>query len=225
MVAYSTAHDPLSLDIDPVESKTTQVIDKNFYQDTSSKSHLDRRPYNYETIHKTCVITESPIPAHTSLHSRPQSYEHLKQPSTAVLRNDLPPPRPIALPNPPLNYSIINPAALFPGPSGLSQRSYSSDGCDQADAICAICNYQAQNRSKLELHMRTHSGERPYPCHLCNYSATSKWNLNSHLRTHSQETKFKCDHCDFKAKHKGSLTYHLSSKHPDLLDRGCSLSS
>ncbi|KAF2363553.1 Zinc finger C2H2-type, partial [Trinorchestia longiramus] len=49
---------------------------------------------------------------------------------------------------------------------------------------CSFCTYTTSLKSHFVLHMRTHSGERPYQCHICSYRSTQKANLNRHLLMH-----------------------------------------
>ena len=54
---------------------------------------------------------------------------------------------------------------------------------------CFFCNREFLYPSKLERHMRTHTGERPFPCLYCNYSAKHRADLNRHMYSHhSKET-------------------------------------
>jgi hypothetical protein len=50
---------------------------------------------------------------------------------------------------------------------------------------CLQCGYQCSRLGHLDIHMRSHTGVRPYPCEFCYYRSGDKSNLKKHtLRRH-----------------------------------------
>lgn len=59
---------------------------------------------------------------------------------------------------------------------------------------CGVCSQMFGFFCELKVHMRRHTGERPYPCNHCEAAFTLRGSLNKHLRTvHSIEQPMKSD--------------------------------
>lgn len=52
---------------------------------------------------------------------------------------------------------------------------------------CHICHKSFKWNSYLIVHMRTHTGGRPYTCNTCQKSFIHSWHLKEHLKTHTED--------------------------------------
>lgn len=84
-------------------------------------------------------------------------------------------------------------------------------GPKMAHFTCDICKKSFASRSKLQSHVRTHTGERPFACNLCHKRFTEKGNLRKHQRIHTGEKPYSCTFCYKRFALKGNLKSHLST--------------
>ncbi|CAF1011716.1 unnamed protein product [Adineta steineri] len=54
--------------------------------------------------------------------------------------------------------------------------------------MCNICSKNFSSASALQIHNRTHTGEKPYKCDVCGRAFTTKGNLKVHTGTHMYNT-------------------------------------
>ncbi|CAB3366191.1 Hypothetical predicted protein [Cloeon dipterum] len=78
---------------------------------------------------------------------------------------------------------------------------------------CTMCDKKFSRRTKLEYHMRRHTGERRFICTICSKSFHDSVRLKAHTERHSTEKKFKCDECGSGFVCKRYLTNHKSRYH------------
>uniref|UniRef100_A0A3Q3AMS1 HIVEP zinc finger 3b n=1 Tax=Kryptolebias marmoratus TaxID=37003 RepID=A0A3Q3AMS1_KRYMA len=55
--------------------------------------------------------------------------------------------------------------------------------------VCSYCGRPCAKPSVLEKHIRSHTGERPYPCGPCDFSFKTKSNLYKHRKSHAHRIK------------------------------------
>ncbi|RMB95869.1 hypothetical protein DUI87_27983 [Hirundo rustica rustica] len=67
--------------------------------------------------------------------------------------------------------------------------------------------------SKMRRHVRSHTGERPYPCHLCSYASKDAYKLKRHMLTHTGEKRYECYVCQARFTQSGTMKIHMLQKH------------
>ncbi|KAG7468450.1 hypothetical protein MATL_G00143010 [Megalops atlanticus] len=83
------------------------------------------------------------------------------------------------------------------------------------ERICPFphCNKSCPSASSLEIHMRTHSGERPFVCLICLSAFTTKANCERHLKVHTDTLSGVCHGCGFISTTRDILYSHLVTSH------------
>lgn len=64
------------------------------------------------------------------------------------------------------------------------------------ELTCKFCNRVFQYPWIVQVHMNTHTGDRPYKCEFCGKSFSSSGTLSNHRTIHKQIKPFECGYCD-----------------------------
>ncbi len=96
-------------------------------------------------------------------------------------------------------------------PSGLEIHKRTHTG--EKPHQCPVCEKPFSQLQHLTLHLRVHTGEKPYPCDECGKAFAEKGTLDKHKLLHTGEKPFSCDLCDRTFRQRGNLASHKRIVH------------
>ncbi|MBN3326469.1 ZBT49 protein, partial [Atractosteus spatula] len=91
----------------------------------------------------------------------------------------------------------------------------------QKQYCCEMCGKTFKHPSNLELHKRSHTGEKPFQCNICGKNFSQAGNLQTHLRRHSGEKPYICEICGKSFAASGDVQRHIvihTGEKPHLCD-------
>ncbi|RZB38749.1 hypothetical protein BDFB_013972 [Asbolus verrucosus] len=88
---------------------------------------------------------------------------------------------------------------------------------------CDVCMKAFARGGQLAQHTRTHTGSKPYVCSICNSAFTCSANLKLHINRHLEIRDYICDICGKKFFRRDALKKHLNCYHANLKAFHCKI--
>ncbi|XP_050531998.1 zinc finger protein 91-like [Daktulosphaira vitifoliae] len=85
--------------------------------------------------------------------------------------------------------------------------------------VCQVCNHNSATKHMMQVHMRQHTGEKPFSCNApnCNFKTGDHNSLRRHKLRHSEDRPYKCLHCDYKCIQVTALKSHITNNHQNII--------
>ncbi|ODM92802.1 putative zinc finger protein [Orchesella cincta] len=91
------------------------------------------------------------------------------------------------------------------------------------DAECPVCGKKFAKADSCMIHLRIHTGERPFKCSICGDTFALNSRLVRHSLSHSNKKQFQCEICPIGFNRPDALKRHVQAVHYKLRRHCCQL--
>ncbi|KAI4879382.1 hypothetical protein NFI96_019458 [Prochilodus magdalenae] len=109
-------------------------------------------------------------------------YLHEKSPNTSLSHTGA-----VSFPTPPLLTSSLSQEQMSLSSAVGSSGGSLSSSAGRQQHVCRFCGKVLSSDSSLQIHLRSHTGERPYQCPVCLSRFTTRGNLKAHFLRHREQ--------------------------------------